>query len=84
MLKPRCIASMFAVGTMVFGAGAVSGHIVMESLAGMGVEVVGSTPDRLAKYIGSELPKRVRVIKQSAARVAWNPPHNPETAISRR
>ena len=42
---------------------------VLENLAGMGIEVVGGTPEQLARHISAELPKWARVIKSSAARV---------------
>jgi tripartite-type tricarboxylate transporter receptor subunit TctC len=42
---------------------------VRETLSGMGIEVVGSTPEQLARHIGTEQPKWARVIKQSGIRV---------------
>jgi tripartite-type tricarboxylate transporter receptor subunit TctC len=42
---------------------------VRERLAGAGIEIVGSSPEELARHIRSEMPKWSRVIKQSGARV---------------
>lgn len=42
---------------------------VRESLSSMGVEIVGSTAQQLAKHISNELPKWAQVVKQSGARV---------------
>jgi tripartite-type tricarboxylate transporter receptor subunit TctC len=42
---------------------------VQQRLTGMGIEIVGSSPDDLARHIRSEIPKWARVIKQSGARV---------------
>jgi tripartite-type tricarboxylate transporter receptor subunit TctC len=41
---------------------------VRERLAGAGIEIVGSSPEELARHIRSEIPKWARVIKQSGAR----------------
>ena len=40
-----------------------------ERLTAMGIEIVGSSPDNLARHIRSEIPKWARVVKQSGARV---------------
>jgi tripartite-type tricarboxylate transporter receptor subunit TctC len=42
---------------------------VEERLSAAGVEVVGSSPEALARHILSEIPKWARVVKQSGARV---------------
>ena len=42
---------------------------VQERLSGLGIEVVGSSADDLAKHIRAETPKWARVVKQSGARV---------------
>jgi tripartite-type tricarboxylate transporter receptor subunit TctC len=41
---------------------------VRERMAAAGIEIVGSTPDELARHIRDEIPKWARVIKQSGAR----------------
>lgn len=41
---------------------------VRERLTAAGIEIVGSTPDELARHIRDEIPKWARVIKQSGAR----------------
>ena len=40
-----------------------------ERLSGMGIEIIGSSADELARHIRSEAPKWARVVKQSGARV---------------
>jgi tripartite-type tricarboxylate transporter receptor subunit TctC len=42
---------------------------VHERLTAMGIEIVGGSPDELARHIRSEIPKWARVVKQSGARV---------------
>jgi len=42
---------------------------VDERLTAMGIEIVGGSPDDLARHIRSEIPKWARVVKQSGARV---------------
>jgi tripartite-type tricarboxylate transporter receptor subunit TctC len=42
---------------------------VQERLAGLGIEIVGSSAEELARHLKSETPKWARVIKQSGARV---------------
>jgi tripartite-type tricarboxylate transporter receptor subunit TctC len=42
---------------------------VRQRLTGMGIEIVGSSPEELARHIRSEIPKWARVVKQSGARV---------------
>jgi len=42
---------------------------VQERLTGLGIEIVGSSPDELARHIRAEIPKWARVVKQSGARV---------------
>jgi tripartite-type tricarboxylate transporter receptor subunit TctC len=42
---------------------------VRERLTAMGIEIVGGSPDELARHIRSEIPKWARVVKQSGARV---------------
>jgi len=42
---------------------------VRERLTALGIEIVGSSADELARHIHSEIPKWARVIKQSGARV---------------
>jgi tripartite-type tricarboxylate transporter receptor subunit TctC len=42
---------------------------VQERLTGLGIEIVGSSPDELARHLKSEMPKWARVVKQSGARV---------------
>ena len=42
---------------------------VRQRLTGMGIEIVGSSPDALARHIRSEIPKWAKVVKQSGARV---------------
>jgi tripartite-type tricarboxylate transporter receptor subunit TctC len=41
---------------------------VRERMTAAGIEIVGSTPDELARHIRAEIPKWTRVIKQSGAR----------------
>lgn len=41
---------------------------VRERLTAAGIEIVGSTPDELARHIRAEIPKWARVVKQSGAR----------------
>ena len=41
---------------------------IRERLAAAGIEIVGGTPDELARHIRDEIPKWARVIKQSGAR----------------
>jgi tripartite-type tricarboxylate transporter receptor subunit TctC len=41
---------------------------IRERLTGAGIEIVGSTPQELARHIRDEIPKWARVIKQSGAR----------------
>ena len=41
---------------------------VRERMTAAGIEIVGSTPDELARHIRAEIPKWARVIKQSGAR----------------
>ena len=41
---------------------------IRERLTGAGIEIVGSTPQELARHIRNEIPKWARVIKQSGAR----------------
>jgi tripartite-type tricarboxylate transporter receptor subunit TctC len=38
-------------------------------LTAMAIEIVGGSPDELARHIRSEIPKWARVVKQSGARV---------------
>jgi tripartite-type tricarboxylate transporter receptor subunit TctC len=42
---------------------------VRQRLTGMGIEIVGSSPEELARHIRSEIPKWAQVVKQSGARV---------------
>jgi tripartite-type tricarboxylate transporter receptor subunit TctC len=42
---------------------------VQQRLTGMAIEIVGSSPEELARHIRSEIPKWARVVKQSGARV---------------
>lgn len=42
---------------------------VQERLPGLGIEIVGSSPEELARHVKSEMPKWARVVKQSGARV---------------
>ena len=42
---------------------------VQERLTGLGIEIVGSSPEELARHIRAEIPKWAKVIKQSGARV---------------
>ena len=42
---------------------------VRQRLTGMGIEIVGGSPDALARHIRAEIPKWAKVIKQSGARV---------------
>src|SRR5262245_60543606 len=42
---------------------------VRKSLIGLGVDIVGSTPDELAAYIKSEIPKWAAIVKASAAKL---------------
>jgi tripartite-type tricarboxylate transporter receptor subunit TctC len=42
---------------------------VKDKLAGLGIDIVGSTPDEFGAYIKAEIPKWAEVIKASGAKL---------------
>ena len=50
-------------------AGALADPAVKTSLADLGVDIIGGTPDEFAAYIKSEIPKWTAIIKASGAKL---------------
>jgi len=49
-------------------AGALADSAVKTSLADLGVDIIGGTPEEFAAYIKSEIPKWTAIIKASGAK----------------